>query len=77
MNNQDKMLQLVLSDDKLYKLYEYNLEDYTSIDDALDSDNPIVAVVAKIIKGISGNPDKGIHKEVYNEVINYLNQNIL
>lgn len=77
MNNKDKMLRLVLSDEKLCKLYEYNLEDFRSIDDALDSDNPIVVAVAKIIQGIDANPDKGIYKEVYNEVVNYLNQNIL
>ncbi len=28
MNNKDKMLRLVLSDEKLCKLYEYNLEDF-------------------------------------------------
>lgn len=77
MNNQDKMLQLVLSDEKLLMLYEYNVEDYNTVDAALDSDIPIIVAVAKIIQGISGSSDKGKYKEVYNEVINYLNQNLL
>lgn len=77
MNNKDKMLQLVLSDDKLSSFYEYDAEEFLTIEDALNSENPVIVVVAKIIQGVAGSPDKGIFKETYNEVINYLNQNIL
>ncbi|PIV17941.1 MAG: hypothetical protein COS42_02870 [Flavobacteriales bacterium CG03_land_8_20_14_0_80_35_15] len=77
MNNKDKMLQLVLSDDKLRSFYEYNVEEFTTVKIALDSDNPIVVAVAKIIDSIARNSDKVNFKETYNEVINYLNQNIL
>ncbi len=77
MNNTDKMLQLVLSDEKLSTLYEFNADDYPTVQDALNSENPIVVAVAKIIDGVAGSYDKGIFKETYNEVINYLNQNIL
>lgn len=77
MTNGDKMLQLVLSDSKLSSFYEYDSEDFPTIEDALDADNPIVVAVAKIIQGVAGNSDMGIQKEVYNEVFNYLNQNIL
>lgn len=77
MNNKDKMLQLVLSDDNLSRFYEFNPLDYTTIQDALDSKNPIVVSVAKIIDGVNGSSDKRIFKETYNEVRNYLNQNIL
>jgi hypothetical protein len=77
MNNQDKMLRLVLSDEKLSSFYEYNETEFLSIDDALSSENPIVVAVARIINGIAGNSDKGTYKETYNEIINYLNQNIL
>lgn len=76
MNNKDKMLQLVLSDDNLSRFYEFNPLDYPTIQDALDSENPIVVSVAKIILGVNGNSDKGTFKETYNEVVNYLNQNI-
>jgi hypothetical protein len=43
----------------------------------LRSDNPIIAAIAKIIRGVNERADKGTQKEVYNEVFNYLNQNIL
>lgn len=77
MNNKDKILQLVLSDDNLSAFYGFNSIDYTTIQDALDSENPIVVAVAKIIVGVNGKSDKGTFKEIYNEVVNYLNQNIL
>lgn len=77
MNNEDKMLRLVLSDNNLSSFYEYNTEDYQNISDALQSDNAIVVAVAKIIRGVSENSDKGIQKSVYQEVFNCLNQNLL
>jgi hypothetical protein len=77
MNNEDKMLQLVLSDKNLSSFYEYNAADYATVEDALRADNPVVVAVAKVINGISGNSEKSIQKEVYNEVFNYLNRNML
>ena len=77
MSNKDKMLQLVLSDSNLSSFYEYNFDDFQTIKDALESDIPVVVAVAKIIRGIKGNSEKSIQKEVYNEVFNYLNQNML
>ena len=77
MSNEDKMLQLVLSDKNLYTYYEYDADDFKTVKCALQSDNPVVVAVAKIIAGIKGNPDKSVHKEVYNEVFNYLNRNML
>jgi len=77
MNNKDKMLQLVLSDDKLSSFYEFNPEDFPTMEDALNSENPIVVAVAKIIKGVGANTNAVNFKETYIEIINYLNQNIL
>lgn len=77
MNNKDKMLQLVLSNDKLSSFYEYNPDEFPTIQDALNAEIPIVVAVAKIILSVRGNLDKGVFKETYNEVVNYLNQNIL
>lgn len=77
MSNQDKMLQLVLSDSNLSSYYEYNSDDFQTIQDALESEIPVVVAIAKIIRGINGNSEKSIQKEVYNEVFNYLNKNIL
>jgi hypothetical protein len=77
MNNKNKMLQLVLSEGKLSSFYGYNPEEFTTIESALDSENAIVVAVAKIIDGIARSSDKGNFKETYNEIINYLNQNVL
>jgi hypothetical protein len=78
MSNEDKMLQLVLSDTNLSSFYKYNAEDYQSVSDALQSDNTIVVAVAKIIRGVSGiGFYNGNKKEIYQEVFNYLNQNLL
>lgn len=77
MSNEDKMLRLVLSDNNLCSFYEYNPDEYSTIEDALQADNPVVVAVAKIIYGVDYKFDKGIHREVYAEVFNYLNNNLL
>jgi len=77
MSNEDKMLQLVLSNNNLSSLYEYNADDYQSVSDALQSENPVVATVAKIIRGVAENSDRGVQKSVYQEVFHYLNRNLL
>jgi len=77
MSNSDKMLKLVLSDLGLVSTFEINPEDYLTVDEALKSDNPIVVTIAKILQGISKNPDRNNFKEVYNEIFNYLNKNLL
>jgi hypothetical protein len=76
MNNENNMLQLVLSDSKLSSFYAYRPEDFPNIKKALDSESPIVVIVAKIIDKVSKNSNEGNFKEIYNEVYNYLNQNI-
>lgn len=77
MSNEDKMLQLVLSDKNLCKFYGFDAADFLTIKDALKAENPIVVSVAKIIKGINGSSDKSIQRDVYTEVFNYLNGNLL
>ncbi len=77
MSNEDKMLHLVLSDSNLSSSYEYDPNDFQTIKEALESDIPVVVAVAKIIRGIKGSSEKSIQKEIYNEVFNFLNQNML
>lgn len=72
--NSDRMLQTVLSDEKLIAYGEYNIADYQTIDQALNADNPVVAAVAKIINGLRRNLSEN---EIYNEVSNYLKNNII
>lgn len=71
--NGDKVLQAVLSDERLINHGDYNPADFDTISEALDSDNAVVCAVAKII---DGNERKLTEKEIYNEVSNYLKQPI-
>jgi tellurite resistance protein len=77
MKNKDKMLQLVLSDEKLSSFFEYKKEEFQSIEESLNSEIPIVVTVAKIIQDVSRNSSKSSYKEIYNELVNYLNGSIL
>ena len=74
LTNGDRMLQTVLSDEKLTTYGEYDNANYQTIDQALSSDNPIVVAVAKIINGLRYGYSE---KEIYNEVNSYLKNNIL
>lgn len=69
LTNGDKILQAVLSDQRLCEYAEYNAVNFETISDALDSDNPIVCAIGKII---DGNERNLTEKEIYNEVSNYL-----
>lgn len=73
LTNSDKMLRIVLSDEKLIEYGNYNPEDYNTVDEALCSDNPIVVAVAKLINGVQRNYTP---KEIYDEVRNYLTTNL-
>jgi len=73
LTNGDKILQAVLSDQRLSEYAEYSPAEFETISEALDSDNPVVCAIAKII---DGNQRKSTEKEIYNEVSNYLKQTI-
>lgn len=73
LTNGDKVLQAVLSDQKLCEFADYNVADFETISEALDSDNPIVCAIAKII---DGNERSLTEREIYNEISNYLRQTI-
>ena len=77
MTQKDKMLRMVLDDLKLRETYGYEIEDYESILDALNSGNAIVVAVAKIIKELNGSDDPTEQKRVYKTVFTYLNNNLL
>lgn len=67
--NEDKILQAVLSDAQLIKKAEFNPMDYPDIPSALDSENPTVCAIAKIISGCTQNSTEST---IYKEVSNYL-----
>ncbi len=69
----DKMLKAVLMDKKLMAFGEYTPDDFTTMAQALISDNCIVNAVAKIIdRGRLG----ATESEIYREVSDYLKTNI-
>lgn len=71
------MLHTVLNDPRLREAYDYSLYDNETINDALNSDNAIVAAVARIIKELNGSNDPSERKRVYKTIFTYLNNNLL
>jgi len=69
--NKDRIIKAILANERLASFGDYNPTEYETIDDALCSDNAIVKTVAMII--MSG---KKTETQVYNEVSNYLTNNI-
>lgn len=72
--NGDKVLQAVLSDERLINYANYNPADFETIDEALCADNALVCAVAKII---DCKEHKSTDREIYNEVTNYLKSNLI
>lgn len=77
MTNKERMLHMVLDDKKLQELYEYDKSEYEDLYTALNSDNVIVAAVARIIKDLNGSTDESDQKKVYMTVFNYINENYI
>ena len=77
MTNKERMLHMVLDDKKLQELYEYDKSEYEDLYTAINSENVVVAAVARIIKNLDGSTDESDQKKVYMTVFNYLNDNLL
>lgn len=77
MTRQDRILQLVLSDENLIKKYEIAPADYPSLYDALQSENPIVASIAMIIDSVKDDFDESSFKTLYTKIQHHLNDTIL
>mgnify|MGYP003374647139 CR=1 FL=1 len=77
MTNKERMLHMVLDDKKLQELYNYDEREYEDLYSALNSDNTVVAVVAKIIKELNGATDESTQKKVYSTILRYINDNYL
>ena len=74
MSNKERMLHMVLDDPKLQELYDYDKSEYEDLYQALNSENVIVAAVARIIKYLDGSTDESDQKKVYMTVFNYINE---
>lgn len=77
INRKDKMLHLVLSDEKLRSEYEIDPNDFPTIHDALRSENPIVLSVAMIIESITDSFDEADMKSLYKRIQQHLNGTLL
>ena len=77
MSNKERMLHMVLDDPKLQELYNYDKSEYEDLYQALNSENVIVAAVARIIKNLDGSTDESDQKKVYMTVFNYINENYI
>lgn len=77
MTNKERMLHMVLDDKKLQELYEYDKSEYEDLYTAMNSENVVVAAVARIIKNLDGSIDEATQKKVYMTVFNYINDNYL
>lgn len=77
MSNKERMLHMVLDDPKLQELYDYDKSEYEDLYQALNSENVIVAAVARIIKYLDGSTDESDQKKVYMTVFNYINENFI
>ena len=77
MTNKERMLQMVLDDPKLQELYSYDKSEYEDLYTAINSNNVVVAAVARIIKELNGSTDESDQKKVYMTVFNYINENYI
>ncbi len=77
MTNKERMLHMVLDDTKLQELYDYDQSEYEDLYTALNSDNVVVASVARIINELDGSTDESVQKKVYMTVFNYINENLI
>ena len=77
MTNKERMLHMVLDDKKLQELYDYDESEYEDMYSAINSDNVVVAAVARIVKELDGSTDETVQRSVYMKVFNYINENII
>ena len=77
MTNKERMLHMVLDDTKLQELYDYDQSEYEDLYTALNSENVVVASVARIIKELDGSTDESVQKKVYKTIFSYINDNLL
>lgn len=77
MTNKERMLHMVLDDKKLQELYDYDESEYEDMYSAINSDNVVVAAVARIVKELDGSTDETVQRTVYSRVFNYINDNFI
>lgn len=76
-NRKDRLLQLVLSDERIIKKYGIDATEYPTVSDALNSENAIVATIAEIIDSIKDSFDLSDQKALYTKLHRQLNDTLL
>ncbi len=77
MTRQDKMLQLVLADERLMIKYDIDPDKYLTLHDALYSEDPIVSSIAMIIDSVKGDFEKSDINTLYSKIQRHLNDTLL
>ena len=77
MTNKERMLHMVLDDPKLQERYGYDKSEYEDLYTATNSNNVIVAVVARIIKDLNGSTAVSDQKKIYLTIQNFINDNLI
>lgn len=77
MTNKERMLHMVLDDRTLQKEYDYDESEYEDLYAALNSENIVVAAVARIVQLLDGSILESDQKKVYMTVFNYIKDNLL
>lgn len=77
MTNKERMLNMVLDDRTLQKEYDYDESEYEDLYTAINSDNIVVASVARIIQKLDGSTMESDQKKAYMTVFNYINENLV
>lgn len=77
MTNKERMLHMVLDDRALQKEYDYDESEYEDLYTAINSDNIVVASVARIIQKLDGSTMESDQKKAYMTVFNYINENLV
>lgn len=77
MTNKERMLHMVLDNKKLQEYYDYDESEYEDIVTAINSDNVVVAAVARIVKDYDGSTDESSLKKTYLVLFNYIHDNYL
>ncbi len=76
MTNEERMLRLVLSDETLIENYDFDFHEPVTMMEAINSDNPVIAIIARVIRALNGQEDRSRQRSVYNEILNHLNRNL-
>ena len=63
--NGDRILQAIINDKNLIEYYDYNPNEFSCIEEALNSEYPIINAIAQIIYGME---QKETEKEIYSSL---------